>query len=177
MNVSDRDECTEITKEIEMSLEIIDKDEFVMMFVRGYWYCIDEGYKQQADESLSSFIEQKPGALFWDVLYLILQEYHKRELIMPAKLVDWNVKNLDKKRKLPRNTAFNTIRNCVMYKSVEECLAKGHQPIYSTNGEPSICEGVSLAWPKGTDEGKSETLGGRTVYNQWTIHRSLIEGN
>ena len=177
MTIKDLDECTKIAKEIKMHLETIDKHELAMMFVRGYWYCVDEGDKQLADKALSSFIEQESYALFWDALYLILQEYHKRELIMPAKLVDWNVKNLDKKRKLPRNTAFNTIRYFSMYKAVEECIAKEHQPIYSDNGGPSICEGVALAWPKESDKLKSKTLGGRIVYDQWIIHRSLIESN
>ena len=180
MTIADRDKCTKIAKDIKKYLEIIDKHEFAMMFVRGYWYYVDEGNEQSADDYLSSFIANKSCALFWDVLYLILQEYHNRQLIMPAKLADWNVKNLDKKRKLPREVAFNTIRNSGIYNAVKECIAQDYKPIYSVN-EMSICEGVALAWPKESgkdkDKGKVKTLGRRTVYNEWKTIQTLAYGN
>ena len=96
MTIKDLDMCTKIAKNIKKNYEIFDKHEFAMMFARGYWYYVDGGNEQTADEFLSSFIEAKSSSLDWDVLYLILQEYHNRQLIMPAKLADWNVKNLDK---------------------------------------------------------------------------------
>ena len=124
MTIADRDKCTKIAKDIKKSLEIFDKHEFAMMFVRGYWYCVDEGNEQSVDDYLSPFTAINSCSLYWDVLYLILQEYHKRQLTMPAKLADWNVKNLDKKRKLPREVAFNTIRITCIHKAVEECIAQ-----------------------------------------------------
>ena len=176
--------CTKIAKNIKKNYEIFDKHEFAMMFARGYWYYVDGGNEQTADEFLSSFIEAKSSSLDWDVLYLILQEYHNRQLIMPAKLADWNVKNLDKKRKLPREVAFNTIRNAGIHNAVRECIAQDYKPIYSVN-EISICEGVALAWPKesgkdkdkGKVEGKVKTLGRRTVYNEWKIIQTVAYGN
>ena len=95
---------------------------------------------------------------------------------MPAKLADWNVKNLDKKRKLTREVAFNTIRNAGIHKAVEECIAQDYEPTYSEN-VMSICEGVALAWPIESGKRKGETLGARTVYDEWKYIQTLEYGN
>ena len=44
--------------------------------------CVDEGNEQSVDDYLSPFTAINSCSLYWDVLYLILQEYHKRQLTM-----------------------------------------------------------------------------------------------
>ena len=43
MTIKDLDMCTKIAKNIKKHLETIDKHELAMMFVRGYWYFVNQG--------------------------------------------------------------------------------------------------------------------------------------